>query len=190
MGRYLAIGIDYELIVSEKEAKKEFTTLEEAKQKILDEYDFQDIYNIKNKTTNDDNLIVFTLKSEIIEQELYPFIKDFFAWRYPNDTYYNTQDILAAIEHIKTYEQMLEYADKSHGGPLFRSDTYADRKTTLINQQYGRRLYFKRKDILLSYDGKIIMECYGEIFYRFMQLLKEKFIKYKLAKAIDVFITG
>lgn len=48
MGRYLAIGIDYELIVSEKEAKKEFTTLEEAKQKILDEYDFQDIYNIQN----------------------------------------------------------------------------------------------------------------------------------------------
>jgi hypothetical protein len=191
MGRFLGIGIDYELIVSEKEAKRVFSSLEEVTQKILDEYNVADVYNIEKIETDKDTLNVFTLKSEIIETELYPFTKDFFSWRFPHGWDGLIADALSSIKPIKTLDELLEYAKHSDRDDyLFQNDEFGDNKTVLLNENNGKRFYFRRNSFLLSADGKIFMECYNEIFYRIAELLKEKYRNYKISKAIDVYITG
>ena len=46
------------------------------------------------------------------------------------------------------------------------------------------------EQVILSLDGKIIMECYGELFEFFTTLIKDKLAKYKLADSIVVAISG
>jgi hypothetical protein len=46
------------------------------------------------------------------------------------------------------------------------------------------------EQIILSLDGKIIMECYDEIFHFFARLIKERLSKYRLANALLVYISG
>ena len=44
--------------------------------------------------------------------------------------------------------------------------------------------------ILLSADGKIIMECWGALFSFFTRLIKERLSKYKLSDSLLVAISG
>ena len=46
------------------------------------------------------------------------------------------------------------------------------------------------EQILLSADGKIIMECWGNLFRFFTRLIKERLSKYKLADSLLVAISG
>ncbi len=59
-----------------------------------------------------------------------------------------------------------------------------------VEGTFRKTLRCNREAVIICLEGKILMESYGTIFGLLRDLLVEKLSKYKLAKALDVYITG
>lgn len=59
-----------------------------------------------------------------------------------------------------------------------------------IKHQAWNSLYAYVEGIDLSIDGKILMECYENLFKFLTSIIREKFNKYPISKTLLVTITG
>lgn len=185
MGRYLAIGITTEMVFRKSEANKQFDSLEAASEFVEQNYAPTEVFN---KEENDE-YISYSLKPELLETELVPFLNEFYNSRFQQGDYQlkHKQEILDDISHQPSADAIINLA-KEKKYECFQDDPYWDPYWIKGKGWGSMKLY--TSGISLSFDGKIIMECYNSLFEFFQDLIKEKFSKYLIAKAIRVTITG
>ena len=185
MGRYLVIGITTEMAFKKSEAIKQFDTLESASEFVEQNYAPTEVFN---KEENDE-YIGYSIKPELLETELVPFLNVFYDSRFQEGDYQlkHKQEILNDISQQSTADAIINLAKKKKY-ECFQDDPYWD--PYWIEGKGWDYLRISTSGISLSFDGKIIMEEYGSLFEFFQDLIKAKFGKYLIAKAIRVTITG
>lgn len=189
MGRMLAIGINHAYSVSQGAAKKADKTLEEAINIVKERRAPDTLYDMRiEKGYKDEPYALFTLKSEIIKQEIVPFINDFFQLCFGGRNY-DRDEILERLKNVETYQDMLDYASEK-SCDNFQNDEYGDPIWMEVEGTFRNELKCNHDAVIICLEGKILMETYGRIFGLLRRLLTEKFSKYKLAQALDVYITG
>lgn len=185
MGQYLTIGLVTEFAISKQRAKQQASATPEEVKVALQNYRNQSgIYNLEE----DDNYVFLSLKPEIAEEEMVDFLNDFYALRYPDERQRNRMADMKTIGSLKTYNEWLELAEKKQY-QAFQLDGYVFDHTP-FPRGWTNSLETSVNQIILSLDGKIIMECYDDLFVFFTNLIKEKLSKYRLSESLMVNISG
>ena len=95
---------------------------------------------------------------------------------------------MEAIKSMTSMDEWLGYAQKK-SCYCFQLDEFVHIDTPYPGG-WTNTLDTSAEQIILSLDGKIIMECYSGLFEFFTKLIKEKLSKYKLAESLMVAISG
>ncbi len=189
MGQMLAIGINHAYTVSQSASKKANKTLEEAISIVRKSRAPEGLYDIRiEEGYNKELYALFTLKSEIIKQEIVPFMDDFFQLCFDGKNY-DRDKILERLKTVETYQDMLVYASQNNH-ENFQNDEYGDPIWIEVEGTFPKELKCNHAAVIICLEGKILMESYGRIFELLRKLLSEKLAQYKLAEALDVYITG
>ena len=184
MGQYLTIGVATKISVSKDSAKRQASASPERVKEALElNYNKSGIYTVEETEDN----VLLKLRPEIAEAELMDMLQDFYALRYSGKDEYIRKMMETLKKHTK-WEEWQAIADEKRfyyfqQDPSVITSTpcpggWTDSLTTYVEQ------------ILLSADGKIIMECWGSLFRFFTLLIKERLSKYRLADSLMVAISG
>lgn len=183
MGQFLCIGIYTQIRASRKDAECQYHGIEECRENIvkskgLDEslYDFHE----------DDESIYYTLKSEVLEHDIDALTKRFFEMRYGMGDKYDSKAALEALEQCHSSQDVMTLVQRKRFQCFQEGFTY---DYVTATRTIGGMLV-SIKSIILCMDGKIIMECYGELFGFFTRLIQEKLSDIPLSKALHVYIDG
>ena len=189
MGRMLAIGINHAFSVSQSASKKADKTFEEAISIVKERRAPDELYDMCIKEGyNKEQYALFTLKSEVIKQEIVPFLDEFYQLCFGGRNY-DRDEILERLKKVETYQDMLDYASEK-SCENFQNDEYGDPIWMEVEGTFSHELRCNHEAVIICLEGKILMETYGRIFGLLRRLLAEKLSQYKMAQALDVYITG
>jgi len=184
MGQYLTIGIATKISVSKDEAKRQASASPEKIKDVLElNYNKSGLYTVEET----EGSVLLTLRPEAAEAELVDLLQDFYALRYSGKDEYIREMMDTLKSHTK-WEEWKEIADEKCFY-YFQRDEYVITSTPCPGG-WTNSLTTYVEQILLSADGKIIMECWGNLFRFFTRLIKERLSKYKLADSLLVAISG
>lgn len=141
-----------------------------------------DVYDV----VSDNEGISFSLKQEIIEKEWIPFLSDFYRARYDGtvrQAFY--KEVLEQLGKCRTAEEYLELPLK-HSTDVYHYDR---QPFFLYDKSFKSPCLVSSERLILSVDGKIIMECYDDILHFFTDCIRKRFSHYELSKALEVYIT-
>lgn len=182
---YLTIGILTKIAINKERARRQASAEPEGvKNALMEHYNQSGIYDMEE----DDDYVTLVLKPEIAEPELVDFLQDFYEMRYPEESVRNIYTKMEELKALNTWDEWMEYAREKQC-QAFQMDEYIHLSTPYPGG-WTRSLDTSAEQVILSLDGKIIMECYGELFEFFTTLIKDKLAKYKLADSIVVAISG
>lgn len=183
MGQFLCIGIYTQIRASRKAAESQYHSIDECRENIvkskgLDEslYDFHE----------DEENIYYTLKSDILGRDIVALTKRFYEMRYGVGDKYDSAAALEALEKCQNGQDVMALLQRKCFQCFQNGCTY---DYVTATRSIGGMLIDVRS-IILSIDGKIIMECYGELFSFFTRLIQEKLSDIPLSKALHVYIDG
>lgn len=183
MGQYLTIGLVTKIAVDKEQAKaKDSATPEEVKAAMQEAYNQSGIY-IMEETEDEVRLL---LSPEVAEAEIKDLLADFYRLRYGE--YDKWQKELEEIKKRHSLDEWIELANGSHS-TKFQLDHNVWMSTPFY-RGWSYSLPTNASQIVLSSDGKILMECYGRLFMFFTRLIRERLSKYRLANALFVSISG
>ncbi|MCI5224100.1 MAG: hypothetical protein D3924_15875 [Candidatus Electrothrix sp. AR4] len=177
MGQFLAIGLVTKIRVSKAKAD---LTLEQAQERMQRDLHYvPEIYTASEK----ENRYHFLLNKEILHAELLPFLKALYPLLYPNPSYYD--DILETLATMPP----LEWLQWAQGKPkeAFQFDEYGTRDYLSMHHT---RIPVAYDAVLLSMEGKIVMETFGRQFTFVKYALMQTFRQFRLAGALRMYITG
>ena len=184
MGQFLAIGLVSKCVTSKIDLQKynickdDLITTMKIKLHFCPEiYDFSE--------TEED--YIFKLKSNILQSQLLPFLEKFYPLLY--------------LDHNTDYEvtlEMLKNSDPSTWLALasekrreeFQWDKYAHCDYLYFDKPFNPKSKICYEVIMLSMEGKVLMEVYRRQFFFFKYCIQECFSEFSLAKSIHVYITG
>jgi hypothetical protein len=127
------------------------------------------------------------LNPEIAQKELVDFLQAFYELRY-NEHQRQRMACMPKIKERNTLREWLELAaEKQYQG--FQLDEYADCYTP-FPKGYKQVLSTDVEQIILSIDGKILMEYYYDLFSFFTKILRERLSAFQLANSLMVSIIG
>lgn len=181
MGQFLCIGIKTKIYV-ERTGLQKCTSGEDGARAIIErDLANRELYNL----TVADDLLTYSLKEEIAESEWCAFIKDFYDIRYREiGERMEDEGALEAISSCTTLSEWLSIAEqKSY--QCYQVDAhwnYID-----IGSFYSYRVNVK--NVILSMDGKIGMECYDYLFRFLTNCIKKRLASYKLADVLEIYIS-
>jgi len=181
MGQYLGIGLIDKVIIEKSAVDKAGLSMEKLQEKMTQEFYYApELYDI-NQVENE--LYCFQLKQTVITEQLIPFLKTIYPLLYDNPENYQT-----LVEKLQTLpaSEWFSWAEKN-SEEVFQFDKYGATDYLQIDFTTIRINY---NAIMLSLEGKIIMETYGRQFNFFKYTLMETFKQFSLAKALRVYITG
>ena len=185
MGQFLAIGIITNHSVIKAELNKYKISTEDLILKMeTDLYFKPEIYSI----TETESSILFELKAEIIKIELVSFLEKLYPQLYPSRKHIEYADTLALLKNKNIAEWFKLAKDKS--SEEFQWDDYGEKDRLYFDMDFQPKIDVQKKAIILSIEGKIIMETYGRQFNFFKYGMQEAFASFKLAGALGVYITG
>lgn len=183
MGQFLCIGIYTQIGASRKAVSSQYHNIDECRENIvkvegLDEklYDFHE----------DEEGISYTLKSNVLERDIVALTKRFYEMRYDFADKCDSDAALAALEQCHNSQVVMELAQRKSFQCFQAGFTY---DYVYAPRSIGGMLV-NIQSIVLSLDGKIIMECYGQLFRFFTRLIQEKLADIPLSKALHVYIDG
>ena len=180
MGTYMAIGIVTKMAISKSALAEMKSNIDDIQKNISKEFNIDfDIYTVKEK----DNYNIFTLKDDIIEEQLKPFLTEIYPDIYSDSNYY--ENILKDLDGLKA-DKIIEFA-KEKSEEAFQYDNYGSRD--YFYGSFGRCLEISYETIMISMEGKISMECYGKHFKFFKSCILKGYPQYNIAKALKVYIT-
>jgi hypothetical protein len=180
MGQYLAIGLVTTIRVEKSAVEKAALTTKVLKEKMATSFSFvADLYSLGE----DDEYYVFTLKKVIFHGQLQPFLASFYPTFYDDKTYYD--NVLLQLKEMAP-EQWLEWAD-SKSECAFQFDSYGMSDYVSVG---FTRLKFDYESVMLSMQGKVLMEEYNQVFKFFNYTMKQTFKSFPLSGALRVYITG
>lgn len=179
MGQYLVIGIATRIAADKKEAAWKFKSIEEFKTLFEKQFNKNGIFQMKE----DESDIWFELRPEIAEREWVEFIRDFYRLRYPRPG--EKDEACEVLSQENSLEKWISLAEEKpfECYQLTRFHHY------LVDRERHCYLPLLMDMIILSLDGKIVMECFNELFEFFNSLIREKLEKYQLNDSLFVYLT-
>lgn len=184
MGQYLTIGLMTSIAIGNRERDYYSATLEEVRDVLQSNYNKSGIYDLKET----DRFACLQLKPEIAEAEMISFVDDFYKLRYTEQEREFMFD-MNKIKEKSTLAEWLDLAKESCYGS-FQLDRYVQMYSPYKRGFRVNYLATNITQIMLSMDGKIVMEEYYGLFGFFTRLVRERLSKYQLANALLVGITG
>jgi hypothetical protein len=180
MGQYLAIGIVTSFSISKKQVNRSNLSLKKLSSILKNDlYYNPQIYDVADS----DDYYTFSLKNDIFETQLIGMLEAIYPRIYADKSYYTTVLDKLRNSEPSAWIEMANYKCAE----AFQEDRYA------MDEYFSKgniRLCLNTKCILLSMEGKIIMEEYGDQF-RFMKYtMAQAFKKFSLASALRIYITG
>ena len=184
MGRYLIIGIATKISADKERIEREarFKSWEDFKLKFEKDFNSSGLYQMEET----DNQVVLRLKPEIAEKEWVDFIRSFYKIRYVIDYSPEQDEVLQAISQAYKLEDWLALAEEN------RYESYHFNRLyfyPMVSREEKYMTYVSMDMVVLSCDGKIIMECFYELFTFFTRLVREKMADYRMANSLFVYIT-
>jgi len=183
MGQFLATGLVIEMTVSKKELDAGKISIDELFEGMKFKLNFNlDIYELTEK----EDYLIFKLKDTIFKNELFPFLEVFLPKMYGKDS--SVEDVLSKLKSTSN-DKWMEIAQKK-SLHYFQIDKYGEYETLYFEKDFNPRIEINSKSILLSLEGKIIMEEYGNQFNFYKYCMVQTFKEFSLATALRVYITG
>ena len=180
MGQFLAIGLATKIGVKKTEVDKAQLNIEQFQEKMKQELHYiPEIYVI----SDDNDFYHFILKDDIFHAQLIPFLKVIYPLLYDRSEYYDN-----IIKELKTLPPS-EWLQWAEGKPeeAFQFDVYG--MWDYLEKNHSRiRVYYEC--LLLSMEGKIVMEEFGRQFKFFKYTMAQTFREFSIAGALRTYITG
>jgi len=185
MGQMLSIGIMIEITFSKSEMiKGKLTTAEILEKMGKTLFINPNIYVLEEKEDN----IYLRLKDEILEKELVPFLEKIYPQLYLNITDSDYTEVLDTLrkEPLSEWENLA----KRKRYCSYQFDNYSESQILYFDKPFLPKIHLNSKEIMLSAEGKIVMEEYGRQFNFLKYCMVCTFKEYLLASALRVYITG
>lgn len=181
MGQYLFIGIATRISANVMKAKEQFKSIENFKKQFEQTFNRSGIYQMEEA----DGRIDLCLNPEVAEKEWLRFLDSFYQLRYSSD--YRQDEVIKELSKTSNLQEWLDLADEKRY-ECYQSDFLQYFPLENPDNPYSN-LYVNMDLVLLSIDGKIIMEGYNELFAFFTRIIREKLADYRLADSLFVYIT-
>ncbi len=183
MGQYLATGIVLKCSTEKANLEKYKITKDELIEEMQKQIYFApEIYDL----TEENEYYKFKLKTEIFENQLIPFLEQYYTLYYKNSNDY--KQTLEKLKNSKA-QHWFEIADQK-SEQAFQIDKYGHNDVVYFKKDFLPEAEIYSTQILLTIEGKIIMETYGEHFNFFKYCLIKAFPDFEMAKAVRMYITG
>ena len=182
MGQFLYIGINAKITVLKKSFRGSDMPLEEIEKAATPLVLSEDLYD-KSETEGE---WFYTLKPEIAAQDWIPMIQNFYALRYDQEDsrYLDNDQALEVLKKYSSLQDWLALAEKKE----FQC-YQLDRWENFIYVRKWESVYCAIiENIILSMDGKIVMEGYGSILKFLTRQIRNSLKQYALTKALQVYI--
>lgn len=182
MGRYLCIGLNSKLEISRTPYRKPEVSQEEMEMAVKQFWVNEDIYDFSFTEEN----WIYTLRKEAVEKEWLSFLKDFYEIRYKGsgDKKY-VDEVLEMLSKHTDFEGWMDMANQRMH-PFYQMD----KRLAWVSAGKWDSIYrMEVESILLSMDGKIIMECYEDILRFFTRCVRERLKHYQLMQALEVYLS-
>ncbi len=185
MGQYLAIGLVTVANVSKKELGQGNITAPELLAEMERQLHFHPQLYEMQETANG---LIFNLKQDVLQAQLLPFLEEFYPFVYDEDSEDGYGKVLTRLRTTEP-STWLALAEGKYFYSL-QEDRYGHGDTLYFKKDFRPKVRISYKHIMLSMEGKIIMEEYGRQFHFFKHCMVQAFAKHPLAGALRVYITG
>ncbi len=158
MGQFLAIGIVTKCGAAKERLQKHNIVKEELINQMMIKNHFEPtIYDFSET----EDYYLFKLQDKVFENQLIPFLEQFYPLAYPSD---NSQyiDSLAKLKDSKPTKWLQLADDKSH--EAFQLDNYGEPDHIYFDKPFNPYVEIFSTSVILSLEGKILMEMYGRQF--------------------------
>lgn len=183
MGRFLSIGLRLNASVKKSDVERLKwleLPLEETLARLEQEHNLSEIFDREER----DGYYLYTLKRELLDRELLPFLEKFYALRYADNSH-NYSKALDFLKNQPDTASRLAVLDHRE----FQCFQAGDSEDYFSPTQNGMDdIRINGYNILLSIDGKIIMECYVSVFNFFRRCIAAQLSEFKLSKALHVWL--
>lgn len=180
MGQFLAIGLVTKIGVEKKEIDKAQLNLKQLQEKMKEELNYiPEIY----VASDEKDFYYFKLKDDIFHAQLIPLLKTIYPLLYDNSMCYD--DIIKKLKTLPPAEWLQWAAGKPK--EAFQFDKSGMRDYMEINH---REICLYYDCLLLSMEGKIVMEVFGRQFKFFKYTMMQTFKQFSIAGALRTYITG
>ncbi len=178
MGQFLAIGLTTNVGVSKKDtvaiSSEQLLELMKTQLHFVPEiYDFVD----------ENDAYSFSLKDEILSSQLIPLLSAVYPHLYRIPGYY--EPVLKKLQELPPSEWLKWAKDKPE--EAFQFDPYGMYDYLRMNNSTIPVYY---KCLMLSAEGKIVMEEYGRQFLFLKYTMTQAFQAFSLAGSLRLYITG
>jgi len=158
--------------------------LEEFQQAMRSQFDLDEaLYAFKEN----DKSYYFELKEEAMAQQLIPFLEKVYPMLHPVRSG-NTHASLDKLRNAPP-SQWLDLVEEQ-GDEYLQMDNYGDFASYVHAPGTQRRARVFSSSIMISMEGKIMMEEYGRQFGFFEQCVRLAFPEFPIASALRIYITG
>jgi hypothetical protein len=179
MGQYLSIGIIKDIEI-EKENLDD-VSFEDLKSKLLNKgYDL-DLFKIETQ----ENRLSGTIKTELLENELLPFLEKTYEILSHYTFLSDYKSVLEKLKTVTDFQAFLGNADFYD----FQLDNYAQADRIYMEQRNQKvNIYFNAVSFKMA--GKIMIESSDGLFDLFTALLQKQLSDFELSKTLKVYVTG
>lgn len=183
MGCFLAIGLRLTAAIRKKDIdhRQDGVTLEDVLDRVANECHLGSIYDMKEE----DGYFVYTVKKEILDEELMPFLKKFYSLRYLDDQA-DSSYVLEDLEKLPDMTSRLAILENKSYQTYQEGDEFCYYRIKGLWDDVRLSCH----NAILSIDGKIIMECYNDVFKFFRRCIIAQMPEFKLSQALSVWIDG
>lgn len=189
MGQDLGVGIPTKITIRRKDItseKADLACIKRGLEDVLDigSYDF---------TQDSDQYYLWKIKPELLNANF----KEFYAELMQDYDKKLTKQEIELISKSDAIGQ--ELLDIAHNDGLFNFYTtdgvdeiihLHDIEGNEINNGYNNSLDINLEFLVFCSEGKIMMECYGQLFSFFEQNLRKQYVQYPASKCLKILIFG
>ena len=186
MGQFLAMGLTHEIITSRDELRKNKISDEELRQEVEQSLLFD--LNMYDETETDKYLL-FTLKNQVLETGLIPFLEAIYPVVYKKGNDIEYQDLLKQLRSMPS-TKWLDFTQKK-SNDYFQFDEYAESRYIRFSKDFRPNICLDFYCVILYLGhGKISTEGIYEFMDIFKHCLHETFKEHPIVKSIQVYVTG
>ena len=180
------MGLAHEIKVSRKRMKEKTILKEEVRQEIEKSL-FFDLNQYDETETKD--FLKFTLKKQVMETDLIPFLEVLFEKVYDSKGNGESDELLEELRST-SYNEWLHLANEKKY-TCFQIDLYAEPRYIEFSKPFHPDISVDFNCIMLYYGyGKIVTEGIDDFLDFFKYCLCEAFKKHPIAKSMLIYITG
>ena len=184
MGTYLANGIVQNIVVEKIELENRKVTIDAINESLKYELNI-DCYD----QSEDADAYYWKIKPEMFECDLAKFLDTQFQM-YTKEKDRCMQDVIDKLQEVKNVEGVTEMVNSKSFTHFQLVDNIMEHITVTQEDGFDTSILVHYSLIAYFLDGKIIMECYGNILKYFERNIRLQRDKYPIVDCIKVMITS